>query len=216
MDYIAHAEEHQLIGIAEKLVNYIEKENIKTIIVPGTSAQNAAFVLREVFKKQNKTAPRFIALGAFKKNYGDRQSEGFVSTKRHLDLANEVIESRLSNLLKNGKIDPKKGTLILEEFVENGISISVVESKLKKMGFLKIKKGSFISMGTEKLDFMGAKGGEPRFFGFRRRVTLSLLKMKRFFVKDRLSKYEKITNPRTNLKRERTNVRKKLRNSKKP
>jgi hypothetical protein len=176
MDYYAHATTKNLEGIAKRLVDYIAQENIKLIIIPGTSAQSAARVLKDAFNEAQITSPRFIALGALGKNYGFKDPASFVSTKRHYEDAHKVIESRLNNLIKSGRVNPSQPTLILEEFVENGITTSIVQHKLQKMGFTRTKTGTFISTGTEKLDFVGAQGGEPYFFGDRRKKVSRLIK----------------------------------------
>lgn len=166
----------ELVKTSERLIDYLNKNKINTVIVSGAGGQLAAYFLRQVCIEKGIKAPRFIAMGFLHGENGTRTAK---STTYFPD--KELIEKykqRLEQMAKKKTINKNEIIFILEEYSSRGISLDRARRIMQTLGYKNTKIGA-LSISSHntfkniKYDFVGSDDpmGSPGVFEARARVN---------------------------------------------
>jgi hypoxanthine-guanine phosphoribosyltransferase len=124
-----------LVNPATKITKFIKENNFRIVVVEGTSAQMAAFFVKEIWKKLYPSLPQpnFVM-------YNYKKQGGF----------NQMAAS-FKGVPKSSKL------IILTEISETGKRVDALKNELLSKGFSNIKTASLISFPrvVNKFDIVG-------------------------------------------------------------
>jgi len=156
----------QLAPVAEKAAEYMYKNNIRAVFVPGPGAQTASYMIKQAWKNNpslsSKPMPHFFAMGKIK--------EKFRNANR--DESKKWVESRLG---KHRNTYQNSSVIIMDDCYHTGVAMGKMQRALLDLGFKQIKTGAFTVQHklTPGLDFAGLKCAMcPTFKEFRRQQHL--------------------------------------------
>lgn len=168
-------EEKKLIaeGVFE-IVKFAEKNNVRVVIVAGSSAQPVAWLFRHFWRElfPKKPMPTFYALGTMPSAYL---------------LSPEKIAKKLAHLFPSLKHKKGQNALILEEFISTGKTVENIKKSLQKLEFKNILTAALFATerGKKRADFVAhVFGRAPFFHGVRKRHLMRALTLRRFGGKE--------------------------------
>lgn len=204
-----------LAPVAEKMAQHIHDNKFPSVLVGGTTAQSAAYMVKEAWKKiyGNEKMPKFLTIPRTTNTSSAAQLmspniAGLFAPEINKALVNSFVK-RYSNL----SLAEKEKVFILEEFIDSGRTINRLKSFAKRAGFKKVSAGS-LSYGLEsvkqEVDFSGVRSSKlsrvwPSFYRFRRDISSGLLEY-RLIRKRGLLESEKL-NAIKNAKRDHSALR---------
>jgi hypoxanthine phosphoribosyltransferase len=180
--YNAPAETKNFVPMLKRLIRFVQAERIQTIVVAGSSAQNAAFALKEAWKAfcpASQKMPAFVAVGTIK---ADAETQYKVPGRTN-ELSKEEIAKKIKARLTRKQTDR---VMILDEYYESGSTLSKFALALKSIGIRNAKKAVFAvavaqqRFVEEELDFVGSFSGiVPEYYRQRRNLIANILSYNR-------------------------------------
>ncbi|MFA5358152.1 MAG: phosphoribosyltransferase [archaeon] len=169
----------ELMPAAERMMEYIHQNRFSYVVVGGSSAQIAAYMVKEAWKrKYAEPMPKFIAIG--KLGTGHNQYAHGTNPSTYTSLLRKRFERQQNPF--------EKKVFVLDELIDEGTTMKLIQGALRKIGFRNVKGGVLVapieptSKPLKGIDFVGVwgAGNYPGFKGAERVAMKQILAYRRF------------------------------------
>lgn len=168
------AEVEKAFPAAKRIARYIHQHQMDYVLVPGTGAQVAAYMVKIAWKSDPKLKhiplPVFFALAKNNTQNPDASLRDLEQT--------ELVQLIKSRMVKHSKGIESKNIFILEDCVHTGETIHKIKKALRSIGINKIRAGTMTylyssSYAPMQVDIAGIERHCPDYQSARKIMTLS-------------------------------------------